>query len=71
PRDAVAEEEMHDTELTRAARSSVDNADTITEAESMNEEDFVVKKGSKKTSSTKKKKASRKAERQNRKKSRH
>lgn len=67
---SVEEQEMHETELTRAARSSVDNADTITEAEVIGEEDFVIKKGSKKSSSSKKKKASRKAERQNRKKNR-
>jgi preprotein translocase subunit SecA len=64
------ENQMHETELTRAARSSVDNADTITEAETMHEDDFTAKKASKKSSSTKKKKAARKAQRQNRKKSR-
>lgn len=61
---------MHETELTRAARNSVDNANVITEAEVLHESDFDVKKAVKKTSSSKKKKAARKSERQNRKKSR-
>jgi len=60
------EQKMHETELTRAARGSVDNADTITEAEEIKEEDFTVKKQIKK-SSAKKKKLARKHERQNRK----
>lgn len=63
-------EHMHETELTRAARNSVDNASVITEAEVLHEDDFIVKKAAKKTSTTKKKKAARKSERQNRKKSR-
>lgn len=62
--------EMHETELTRAARNSVDNADVITEAEIIHEDDFAPKKSVKKPSMTKKKKAARKSERQNRKKSR-
>lgn len=47
---------MHETELTRAARNSVDNANVITEAEVLHESDFDVKKAAKKPSSTKKKK---------------
>lgn len=62
--------EMHETELTRAARNSVDNASVITEAEVLHEDDFTVKKASKKPTGTKKKKAARKSERQNRKKNR-
>jgi len=61
---------MHETELTRAARNSVDNANVITEAEVLHESDFDTKKTAKKTNSVKKKKAARKSERQNRKKSR-
>jgi preprotein translocase subunit SecA len=61
---------MHETELTRAARRSVDNADSITEAELITEKDFKPAKSSVKGTSTKKKRASRKAERKNRKKSR-
>jgi preprotein translocase subunit SecA len=41
---APEEAKMHETELTRAARSSVDNADTITEAEVVTEQDFTTKK---------------------------
>jgi preprotein translocase subunit SecA len=63
-------EEMHETELTRAARNSVDNASVITEAEVLHEDDFGVKKAAKKVTGTKKKKAARKSERQNRKKNR-
>jgi preprotein translocase subunit SecA len=62
---------MHETELTRAARQSVDNADLITEAEVLSEADFKqVATKKTKTASTKKKRAARKAERTNRKKSR-
>lgn len=63
---------MQETELTRAARQSISNADSITEAEVISEEDFVTsKKAAKiKGTSTKKKRAARKAQRQNRKKSR-
>lgn len=55
-----------ETELTRAARQSVANADQITEASGLSEEDFTNKpaqKEAQKTTATKKKKA-RKAERQ-------
>ena len=48
---------MHETELTRAARSSVDNADTITEAEIIHEEDFISQKSLKKSQFTKKEKS--------------
>ena len=55
-----------DTELTRAARNSVSNADKITTAEDFGEEDFVSKKSEieevKKKQTIKKK--TRKAERQ-------
>lgn len=61
---------MHETELTRAARQSVDNADTITEAEVITEADFKPVKAQTKPTNTKKKRAARKAERTNRKKSR-
>jgi preprotein translocase subunit SecA len=61
---------MHETELTRAARQSVDNADSITEAEVITEADFKPVKAVKKGTSTKKKRAARKTERKNRKKSR-
>ena len=62
---------MHETELTRAARQSVDNADVITEAEVVTEADFKpVKAATNKGTSTKKKRAARKNERKNRKKSR-
>lgn len=61
---------MHETELTRAARQSVDNADKITEAEIITEADFKPVKQQVKSTSTKKKRAARKIERKNRKKSR-
>lgn len=61
---------MHETELTRAARQSVDNADSITEAEIITEADFKPVKAAKINASTKKKRAARKTERKNRKKSR-
>jgi len=64
-------DEMHETELTKAARSSVDNADVITKAESFEESDFETAKI--KTAANKghsKKRAARKNQRQNRKKSR-
>ena len=61
---------MHETELTRAARSSVDNADAITEAEIVDESDFTVKRSASKSASDKKRRAAHKHERQNRKKSR-
>ena len=61
----IAEKPM-DTELTRAARNSVSNADKITTAEDFGEEDFVPKKSEieevKKKQAVKKK--TRKAERQ-------
>lgn len=66
---ALEEGAMTETELTKAARNSVDNADVITEGENLHDDDFTVKKTKKKTTA-KKKKASRKAERQNKKKSR-
>lgn len=61
-----------ETELTRAARNSVDNADQIVDAEEFHEEDFKVKtataeKAEKSKTAVKRKKA-RKAERQNKKK---
>ncbi|MDZ7785600.1 MAG: preprotein translocase subunit SecA [Candidatus Saccharibacteria bacterium] len=72
PIDESQLEQSTDTELTRAARSSVDNADRITQAEGYEEVDFVpakkaatVKKQSKAT-----RKKSRKAERQRKKKNR-
>jgi len=72
PMSADDHAKMHETELTRAARNSVDNASVITEAEVMHESDFDTKKVAKKTVTAKKKKAAaRKSERQNRKKSRH
>jgi preprotein translocase subunit SecA len=61
-----------ETELTRAARKSVDNANQILSGKKIGEEDFQTKKDvrqSKKDSSTKRKKA-RKKQRQNRKKAR-
>jgi preprotein translocase subunit SecA len=61
------ESKMRETELTRAARNSVDNADTITEAEVIDVNDFIAKK-TKKSSTVKKKRQKRKKERQNRKK---
>lgn len=66
------EQTMTETELTRAAKSSVDNADQIIEAEVMSEADFLVKKAKKPTvaNSSKKKKQARKAERKNKKKGR-
>ncbi len=64
-------DDMHETALTRAARNSVDNADVITAGVSGHDDEFKVKKGTKKVASGKKKKQSRKSERQNRKKSRH
>ena len=71
----VPHDHSHDhveTELTRAARASVDNADKIVETEDLSEDDFkVVKKvqvgSAKKKAQAKKKK---KAQRQNRKKNR-
>lgn len=64
-----------ETELTKAARKSVDNADKIIEGEEFHEEDFIaagesqsISGGSKKIISTQKRKKSRKAERQRRKK---
>lgn len=63
-----------ETELTLAARQSVDNADKIIEAEEFHEEDFVLagqstnKGGSKKVVTTQKRKKARKAERKRRKK---
>lgn len=66
---ASDEGEMSETAITRAARTSVDNADKITEAEVISNEDFSLKK-TKKVSSQKKKKASRKAQRQNKKRNR-
>jgi hypothetical protein len=64
-------DDMHETALTRAARNSVDNADVITAGVSGHDDEFKVKKSTKKVTSGKKKKQSRKSERQNRKKSRH
>jgi preprotein translocase subunit SecA len=61
---------MHETELTRAARSSVDNADVITEAELVDEKDFTAKKAKQRANTAKKKRQARKHERQNRKKKR-
>ncbi len=67
-----ADEAPVETELTRAARKSVDNADKIIEADEFTEEDFVPagqhKGGSKKVISTDKRKKARKAERKRRKK---
>jgi preprotein translocase subunit SecA len=61
-----------ETELTRAARSSVDNADRIIEGDEFSEEDFKVKTATQEKSEIKKKtqkrKKARKAERQNKKK---
>ncbi|MCA9329488.1 preprotein translocase subunit SecA, partial [Candidatus Saccharibacteria bacterium] len=60
-----------ETELTLAARQSIDNADKIIEAEEFNEEDFganeVPRGGSKKTISTSKRKKAHKIERKRRK----
>ena len=67
----IASLSMTETELTKAAKSSVDNADQITEAEIISEEDFDIKKAKKPAANAgKKKKAARKAERKNRKKGR-
>lgn len=57
-----------ETELTIAARQSVDNADRIIEAEEFHEEDFskTPKSATKKTQSTKNRKKARKAERKRR-----
>lgn len=63
-------EVMQETELTRAARNSVANADQITEAEIVTEKDFKPRQTTKPASSRKKKQA-RKSERQNKKKNRH
>ncbi len=63
-----------ETELTRAARQSVDNSDKIIEAEEFHEEDFIVpagssvRAGSKKHTAVSDRKKARKAERQRRKK---
>lgn len=59
-----------ETELTRAARQSVDNADRVTRADHLHEEDFVPKKAEQKAkkAADEKRKKSRKAERQRRKK---
>lgn len=70
PSAQLAAESMTETELTRAAKNSIDNADVILEGETLREEDFSLKK-SKKLSGTKKKKQARKAERKNKKKGRH
>ena len=67
--------DLHDepieTELTRAARQSVDNADKIIEADEFSQEDFTattaVKGGSKKTVTATKRKKAHKAERKRRK----
>ncbi len=58
-----------ETELTRAARSSVDNADQITKADEFNEEDFKPKKSEldEKRKHTEARKKARKAERQRKK----
>lgn len=64
------EEMMQETELTRAARNSVANADQITEAELVTEKDFKPRSATAKPASSKKKKQARKSERQNKKKSR-
>lgn len=63
-------EEPVETELTRAARSSVDNADKIIEADEYQEEDFRLdaKSATKATTSKSKKQKQRKAERQRKKK---
>lgn len=61
-----------ETELTKAARNSVDNADKIVEAADFNEDDFKVKteavQKSEEKKTAEKRKKSRKAERQNKKK---
>jgi preprotein translocase subunit SecA len=64
-------EAMRETELTKAARGSVENADAITHGESFEESDFEPSRSNTANkSSSKKKKAARKTERQNRKKNR-
>lgn len=63
-------DQMRETELTRAARSSVDNADVITQADNLGESDFQIKRAKAVAKSTKKKRNARKMQRQNRKKSR-
>jgi hypothetical protein len=58
-----------ETELTRAARQSVDNADRIIDAEEFHEEDFatdIPQSATKKHQSTKNRKKARKAERKRR-----
>jgi preprotein translocase subunit SecA len=67
----VAQLETRETDLTKAARHSIDNADKIIEAETLGGDDFKIKKQVNKNKDIKKKKAARKSERQNRKKSRH
>lgn len=61
-----------ETELTLAARQSVDNADTITEGEEFHETDFVPHRvaGEERKKASQKRKKARKAERQRKKKSR-
>jgi preprotein translocase subunit SecA len=62
---------MHETELTKAAKQSISNADKITEAEVIHESDIASDtKVYIKNTATKKKRAARKQQRQNRKKSR-
>lgn len=70
PAAAVETPVMHETELTRAAKHSISNADQITEAEVISEADLKPVKSKVKNTSTKKKRAARKKQRQNRKKSR-
>jgi preprotein translocase subunit SecA len=67
---SAEEQKMHETELTKAARGSVENADAILQGETVKEEDFNIKKASKKSATAKRKKAARKKNRQNRKKNR-
>lgn len=73
--DTVSDEELEapiETELTRAARQSVDNADRIIEADEFEEKDFLDLSGvsaTKKTVSSKTRKKARKAERQRKSKS--
>jgi preprotein translocase subunit SecA len=59
-----------ETQLTRAARNSVSNADKIIEGEVIREEDFATKKPAKKSAGKATKKTQRKKERQRRKKGR-
>jgi preprotein translocase subunit SecA len=71
PVDENALETPAETELTRAARQSVDNADKIIEADEFTEEDFTTVSpaaGSKKKATNTNRKKARKAERQRRKK---